>query len=941
MTPGVTVELLGTVRVRRGDTEIDLGPAGRCSLFTMLALRAGTTVRLDELVDGLWGETPPKTAEGIVYTYVSALRKAVEPDRTRGAAPRVLTGTRAGYCLRLPADAIDASRFEAMTEEARLRWAAEDFAGTRAQCDAALREWGGTPLGGATGPFVEVERSRLALLKLDVEELRCAALLETGAASSAATALTALVAENPLHERLHELFMLALCRTGRQAEALQVYQRIRRQLVEELGVEPGPALRRAHEQVLTGESGPPVGRPGPARVVPAQLPHRIAEFVGREDEVERLRQRCRTASFGVAGGPVVISAIDGSAGVGKTALAVHVAHQVAESFPDGQLFLDLRGFDPRHPPITAEAALAQLLQSLGADAELITGDVAAQAALYRSLLAGRRVLVVLDNAVSAEQVRPLLPGSAGCLALVTSRNRLAGLVARNGATRLSLDVLRPEESRELLRCVLGAELVDTEFELATELAVHCGYLPLALRIAAERILGDEHYRLADLVAELRVVPERLDALSTADDESSVVRTVFSWSYHTLKPEDARAFRLLGLHPAAELSIADAAALLGVAVTTARRRLDSLVRRHLMEQVARDRYRFHDLLRIYAAECAEQDESAEAIEQATARLVRWCLHATVTARELVAPGLGPIDPGPADPDQPRLVLRDYAEAIGWAGRSLSGVADVLELAAARGFDGLAARLATALGALCHCLSRWPEWQRVIGAGLSAARRVEDRLAEGRLCNDYGVLCHFLGRAEDAVAAHRRAVRILGALDRRDPAVVANLAVAYLMIGWELDALPLLENALLLAKAHGSRFVESSVAEGLGAVLSRLGRHDEAIELGLSSVELVRGTGAEHMLSHALRQVGQSCLHAGRVEDAVGHLEAALELWRALGDRWGEISGSHALACALHQAERPNAARRLLVSALQIISESGYLGVHYREESEMRALLAELR
>ncbi|GAA3583674.1 BTAD domain-containing putative transcriptional regulator [Amycolatopsis ultiminotia] len=934
------VRLLGTVRVRVGDAEIDLGPPGPRSLFTMLALRAGTTVRLDELVSGLWGETPPKTAEGIVYSYVSALRKAVEPGRARGAAPRVLTGTRAGYSLQLPAEAIDTSRFETAAAEGWRRWNADDFVGARAQCDAALREWGGPPLGGATGPFAEAERSRLELLKLDVEELRGAALIETGAAGGAVTALSALTAENPLHERLHELLMLALSRTGRHAEALQVYQRVRHHLVDELGVEPGPALRRMHKRVLSGESDPPAARFGPGRVVPAQLPHRIAEFVGREDETRQLRELCETVSGDASGGSVVISAIDGAAGVGKTALAVHVAHQVAEKFPDGQLFLDLRGFDPRHPPVVPEAALAQLLRSLGADAELIGGDVGAQSALYRSLLAGRRVLVVLDNAVSAEQVRPLLPGSAGCLALVTSRNRLAGLAVRDGAGRFSLDVLRPAESRRLLRRVLGAERVDAEPALAAELAIHCGHLPLALRIAAERILDGEHHELADLVAELRVVPGRLDALSTSDDESSIVRTVFSWSYHTLKPEEARSFRLLGVHPAAEMGLADAAALLGAPVPVARQRLQGLVRWHLLEQVARERYRFHDLLRIYAAECAERDEPGAVVDEAVRRLATWYLQSTVAARELLAPGLGPIDPGRPDPARPPVAPADYGEALAWANRELPALADVLELAVAHGFDELAARLATALGALCHCLSQWVEWQRIISVGLAAAERVGDRLAEGRLCNDNGVLCHFLGHPEDAVSWHRRAVATLGALDRHDEAVAVNLAVAYLMIGWELDALPLLADALAIAREQGSRFVEASVADGLGAVLSRLGRHEEAIELGLRSVELLKDTGAEHMLAHGLQQIGWTCLSAGLVEDAVRHFGEALRRWRDLGDRWGEISGSHALAQALHRAGRPDGARRLLTGALAAMQEFGYLGINDRAEAGMRALLDEI-
>ncbi len=937
--PATAVRLLGRVEALSGGTAVDLGPSGPRSVFAMLALRANTTVTLDELIAALWGDTPPRTAEGGIYSHVSTLRKALEPGRGRKDEPRVLTSSRAGYCLPLPPDAVDVFRFEATAAEARRRWTANDFDGALIHCDRALREWGGPPLGGAVGPFAEAERSRLELLELDLVELRCAALLETGAAGAAAAALVTLSAEHPLRERLHELLMLSLFRTGRQAEAIGAYQRVHTRLVEELGVEPGPALRRMYERVQAGNDVEPTPFPVP-RVTPAQLPHGVAEFTGREAELQRLGELCAEASGASHGASVVISAIDGAAGVGKTALAIHVAHRMSPQFPDGQLFVDLRGFDPHFAPVTPEDALGHLLRGLGAQADAQYTGIAAQSALFRSLLAGRRLLVVLDNAVSAEQVRPLLPASPGCLALVTSRNRLAGLVALDGATRLSLDVLQPAESLALLRRILGGARVEVDVDDARALAELCGHLPLALRIAAERVLGLDHYDVAHLVEELRAERDRLDALSTLDDESSAIRTVFSWSYQSLKPEEARAFRLLGLHPSLEFGVAEAAALFDSLVPEARRLLAGLAQSHLLEPVARDRYRFHDLLRIYAAECAERDESLVATDLAVRRLLRWFLASAVAAREVLTPELGPIEIEPS-PDHPPFSPTDYEDAQAWTNRQLPALADMLRLAVDRGLDASAATLATALGSLCHCTSRWPEWLRITEIGLAAAERAGDRLSVARLHNDAGVVHHFLGHGDQAVARHRQAAEMLTELAARgegnQQAIAANLAVAYLMMGRRLDALPLLQDALVIARRQDNMFVESAVAESLSAVLSKLGRHDEAIEHGRRGVDLARQTGSEHMLAHGIGQLGGTFRHAGRADEAVPYLDDALALWRVLGDRWGEVHTMHSLARTLRDTGDVDRARQLLTEALQLVETSRLFD---RKAAEMRSLLAAL-
>jgi tetratricopeptide (TPR) repeat protein len=466
---------------------------------------------------------------------------------------------------------------------------------------------------------------------------------------------------------------------------------------------------------------------------------------------------------------------------------------------------------------------------------------------------------------------------------------------------------------------------------------------LALRIAAERIASSGHDELADVVGQLRDERARLDALSLEDDESAAVRAVFSWSYQTLKPEHAHTFRLLGLHPGVQFGVEDAAALLGCTPAAARLRFEALMHRNLLEQTARDRYRFHDLIRIYAAECAARDEDPAAVRPALERLLHWFLASTLAVREVLAPALGEIVSGEiAAVLPPPLAVRDYGEAISWATRELGTLADLVRLAADQGFDALAGQLACALGALYHGTSRWTEWLGVVEVGRLAAGRIGDELGQARLDNDRGVAYHFLGRHAEADDCHRSAVDILTRLDdpRIRPAVTVNLTVAYMMMGRHLDALPLLESARQTARAQGNVLVEAVVCDSLGAVLSNLGRHEDAVDLGRQAVALIRRTGVEHMLGHTLLQVGKSCLGAERPLEAAEYLDDALELWRGLGNVWGETNSMRALATARRQAGDPQRARELLLGAIDLLRESAYLTAYEREANEIRAMLAEL-
>ncbi len=538
-------------------------------------------------------------------------------------------------------------------------------------------------------------------------------------------------------------------------------------------------------------------------------------FVGRKKELRRLEELCAAVDSEEQGRSVVISAIDGAGGVGKTAaFAIHAAHSLVDTFPDGQLFVDLRGFDPRLPPVTAGEALGHLLRGLGADIEhLHGGDIDAQSALYRSILAGRRVLVVLDNAVSAEQVRPLLPGSAGCLALVTSRNRLAALTARDGAVRLIPSVLEPEESVELLRRILGTRIVDRAPEETRELAALCGHLPLALRIAAERIASSGHDELADVVGQLRDERARLDALSLEDDESAAVRAVFSWSYQTLKPEHAHTFRLLGLHPGVQFGVEDAAALLQL---HAGRGAPAVRGADAPEPAGADRPGPLPLPRPGSGSTRPSARPGTRTPRPRGPPSNGCCAGSSPPRWRSARCWRPRSAKSFPARSPRrlllpLAVRDYGEAISWATRELGTLADLVRLAAAQGFDALAVQLACALGALYHGTSRWTEWLGVVEVGRLAAGRIGEELGQARLDNDRGVAYHFLGRHAEADDCHRRAVDILTRLDdpRIRPAVTVNLTVAYMMMGRHLDALPLLESARQTARAEGNVLVEGGI------------------------------------------------------------------------------------------------------------------------------------
>lgn len=629
----IHIQLLGQVRAWRGDEEVVLGPPKQRAVLGLLASRANDVVRLEHIIDAVWGSDVPQTAANGVHTYVAGLRRALEPGRGRRGINSLLASASGGYCLTLDPDAVDVTLFARRHAQARRARAEAEAERALGLYEDALGLWHGAAYSGVPGPFAVTERARLQDLRLTAVEEWAWDMLEIGRHAEAVTDLSAAVTEEPLREKLRWLLMLALYRCDRQAHALTVYTETRRLLQRELGIEPGAELRNLHQQILNGR--PPVSPVAQAPVQaalsdtgavplaetprPAQLPPLARGFVGRTTELAQLN-RLLAEDGPQRGRSAVVAVVDGLAGVGKTAFALELAHRLRSRFPDGQLFVDLRGTSLQGKPLTAGDALAQLLSSLGVDDTRIPADPASRATLYRSLVHDRRMLVVLDDALSADQLRPLIPGGSSCV-LATSRHRLSGLAVRDGAHLIDMTPLAEHDSVELLT-YLGGDTLRREPAAVARLARMCGGLPLALRGAAEALVARCDVPLAALIERYTDEGALLDRLTVENDASASVRTVFEASYLALPAEAARMFRYLGLYSGSgsPITVQVAATLAGTSRTTTRRLLDLLVDNHLLEEETRDRYRFHDLIGLYAAECAEREPLANR-ELALSRLLR--------------------------------------------------------------------------------------------------------------------------------------------------------------------------------------------------------------------------------------------------------------------------------------------------------------------------------
>ena len=946
------VAVLGPVRAWRGDAELELGASQRRAVLGLLAMRANQVVPRDELIDGLWGEELPASAVNALHVHVSRLRATLEPERAHRAPSQLLLATGAGYQLRLTPGQLDADAFAQRLAEARVARGTGDLAAAAVSFDAALTLWQGAALAGIGGPWAQIFRAGLDEQRLAAIEEHVEVILALGRHIEAAQQLMALVREHPLRERFAGQLMLALYRCGRQAEALNVYAAARRVLVDELGIEPGAQLRALHTRILAADPGldlaaASASRPGPARPrPPAQLPADVAAFTGRSDELAALDLLLSAApgaaeADGTAG---VIFVVSGTAGVGKTALAVRWSRRAAGAFPDGQLYVNLRGYDPGQP-VPPGDALAGFLRALGLAGQDIPPETDERAAAYRSLLDGRRVLVVLDNAASVEQVRPLLPGCPSCLVVVTSRDSLAGLVARHGAGRLDLDTLPLPDALGLLRTLIGGR-VDAEPEAAAALAKQCARLPLALRVAAELAAASPGSRLAGLAAELAGEQRRLDLLDAGGDERTAVRGVFSWSYRHLPAAAARAFRLLGLHPGPDFDGYALAALTGASATQAGDILALLARAHLVHPAAPGRYGMHDLLRAYASHLTDTednvDESAEgsagSLSPAAARLFDYYLAAAASAMDALVPaerhyrpGIPPAAAGLAIPE-----LATPAQGRAW----LDAERAILVAIAAQGSPGHVTRLATTLFRYLETGGHYADAMIIHGHARDAACLLGDRAAEATALTNLGIICWRQGRYPQAIDHHEqaRAASVEIGDQAGEAIAVANLGIVYERQGRLGEAAESHRLGLALFRQAGDQAGEARALANVGSVAACQGQYEEAVGCYQQALILLRQTGDRSGEASALPHLGVAYQRLGRYDQAADCYRRALALFAETGDRVGEAEARNGAAEVLLATGHPDEARAGHDAALALAER---IGDTYEQARAHNGLSAALR
>jgi DNA-binding SARP family transcriptional activator len=906
--------ILGPLLTHDGETPVDVPKGRQRVLLAALMLQAGKPVTADALAEVVWDGSPPSGAAITLRSHVLRLRRVLGPR----AGARVLTRP-AGYLLEAGNDEVDVLRFRCLCRDGSAAAQAGSWERSLELLGEALDLWRGAPLADVPSEQLRREEARgLEALRLQAEEWRLDAALHLGGHADLVPRLQALTAQHPLREHFHSQLMLALYRSGRQAEAMAVYQRARDLLVEELGTEPGPELSEMHQRILSADRALAVTRSeGPAEVesshvTPRELPRTVSRFTGRSAELAVLTRMLDQPNE-LAPEAVVISAIDGTAGVGKTALAVHWAHQVAGRFPDGQLYVNLRGYDPAQP-MSVTDALAGFLRSLGVPGADIPPAEDERAARYRSLLADKKVLVVLDNAGSADQVRPLLPGTGACAAVVTSRDALAGLVALDGAARLDLDVLPPAEAVLLLRTLIGRR-AEAERDAAAELADQCCRLPLALRVAAELAVSRPTAPLADLTGELADLRTRLDLLGGGGDPRAQVRAVFSWSYRHLGAEHARTYRLLGLHPGPDFEPYAVAAMTGASIAQARRSLDVLARAHLVEPAVPNRYRMHDLLRGYARELTGSLDTSQQRHAALARLFDHYLHTAATAMDVLYPAerhRRPRVPRPATPVPP---LPDPAAARDW----LDTERATLVAAAGHGWPGHAAGLAATLTRYLRSGGHFPEALTIFTHALGDARETGERAAEATALNLIGDVDWQQGRLQQAADHHRQALALFREVGDRDGEAhaLSNLGLGEADLGRYEQAAHAQREAAVISHEIGDHFGEARALGNLGFALRLQGRYQEAAGYYQQSLELFRDIGDRQGEAWALARLGVVDLRLSNYAQAAGYLQQALALLHDMADAGGEAEvlvrlGDVYLGLDRHEEAAGNFARAVAMS-----------------------------
>ncbi|WP_203923227.1 AfsR/SARP family transcriptional regulator [Rugosimonospora africana] len=915
--------LLG--RVEAVDTDerpLTLGRRRERCLLGLLLLNAGEPVTTERLVSLLWEEDPlPADPPAVIRTYVSRLRSSLDPADS--GAQSVLIGRPGAYVAEVDPGSVDAHRFRESIKQARSE--ADGYRRSRLLTDA-LGLWRGNLMADVASDAL---RRRVGA---DLNELRAVATellvdaeIEIGHSREMVGFLTGLVAENPLHEPFVDRLMMALQQLGRRAEAIEAYQSLREGLADALGIDPGPELQRRYLALLEGERPTEANGKAAATVTcekprgPAQLSPAVPYLIGRQLALHELNDVLTAQS-------PVVAVIAGTAGVGKTALAVYWAHTVASRFPGGQLYVDLGGFGTDQS-VSAHTVLGGFLLALGTDPALIPMDLAGRSNTFRSMLAGRRVLVVLDNAQSAEQVRPLLPGAPGCLALVTSRDDLAGLVVRESAHRLILDRLAIPEAVDLLRRVLGAARVDTHERAAVELAELCVGLPLALKVAAERAARQPAVALTEFVADIADVARRLDAFDVPLDPTSAVRAVISWSYHKLTAATAGLFRILAVVPGPDIDAEGVAALAGLDRLATRPLLAELASAHLIEQVVYGRYHLHDLLRAYAAERLAVEDSETDRHAAVGRLLDWYLGTADAAARLLYPDTLRLPQEERrqeeHPQDPAVRFRERGEALTWLTNERANLIAATGHASRHGPQRLTWELYDALRGYLYQSQDLDDLLQAGRTALVAAEENSNAFAQtighlgiGAALRDYGDYDRAIQHYTDALEFAERAGWPDGCASANN-----NLGSAHLHAGQLRLAAEHFKRATDISRVTGKRSLLATHLGNLGLANYDMGNLRQSAECYEEALTIEREIGNQGGEARALHRLGNAEHRLGRLSEALHHLDTALTMYRKVGYRSGEAGVLDSLAGVHRDAGRYQEALEYVRSALAIQEESG--------------------
>ncbi|MEU6857288.1 BTAD domain-containing putative transcriptional regulator [Glycomyces sp. NPDC046736] len=857
--------LLGALEVVGDGGRVPVRGRHHPKLLAILLDEANRVVPVDRITAGLWDGVPPESARQQVQNVVAGLRRQLGPGGSR------LETVGHGYRLRVDRSELDLLRCKDKAAEADKLRAAGDRVGAAAALRAALDEWRGSPFAGLEGRMIEAAARRLEEYRLALLEARFADELELGRDPSAE--LRQLAAEHPLRQRFTELLMLALHRTGRTPEALGLYAELRTRLAEELGIDPGERLRDLHTAILRDKPAPPA--PSTSTDAPALLPPGIPTFTGRCGELASLD--ALLAAEGTR-----IGAITGTGGVGKTTLAVHWGHGVADRFPDGQLFVNLRGFEVEGAALAPEEAVRVLLGALGVPHQRIPADPQARFALYRSIMSGKRALVILDNAADAAHARPLVPGGTGNVTLVTSRNPLFGLIAVQGAQAFSVPELTVEEARSLLAARIGRERIAAEPEATVRIIDRCARLPLALAIMGAMAVVHPQFSLGTIADELKFEEGRLDAFC-GDDAATDLRAVFHTSYRGLDPVAARLFRFLGLHPGPEITAPAAASLLAVPVERARRALFDLLREHLLSEVEPGRFGFHDLLRAYSVELSRSDAPDER-EAAADRMFDHYLQNCDTAYAMTE---GDRDFFTVEAPLPGVVLEpigDLSEALHWFGAERRTLPAVIDRAAATGRGSLSWKLAWAFKEHVFRQGDWHEGLATQRTVLEAAQRDGDVAAQLHARRTLSVLLGHLGESEQAREQLELALEL-----------------------WDES-----QGDLLLARLH----------LGMTHLLDRLDDTEGAIGHGRLALEVSRRSGNERNESRALSVLAWNLTQIGRLDEALDHAERAMEIQTRFDAKVAMAGTLDTIGVIRHRQGRLDLALECFNRSLAMASELGH-------------------